>query len=223
MKTSAVILAAALLALAGCGRKHGVATTGPPGVSPPPMTVTVYRLRAGLLRPLVVRVPRTEALATAVLGALDVGVPISVAHGTAIVQLAKTNDARVAEIVYSLTQLRGIRRVDVAGRRGLTRSDFAGYVPPILVESPAAGAQVPRRFRVSGTASVFEATVVVEAVQGGGVIARRSVTASQGAPARGTFDTTLRSPPGPLTVRVFAPSAVDGSPQHEVDVSVDVR
>jgi len=46
--------------------------------------------------------------------------------------------------------------------------------------------------------------------------------ASQGAPARGTFHTTLHAPPGPLTVRTFAPSAADGSPQHEVDVAVTV-
>jgi hypothetical protein len=69
---------------------------------------------------------------------------------------------------------------------------------------------------------VFEATLVVEAVQGGAVVDKQTVTASEGAPGRGTFETTLRASPGRLTVRAYSPSAVDGSPQHEVDVDVDV-
>lgn len=75
---------------------------------------------------------------------------------------------------------------------------------------------------MSGTASVFEATVFVQTVRNGRVIERKSVTASEGAPGRGTFVATMHASPGHLTVRVFSPSAVDGSPQHEVDVAVEV-
>ena len=52
---------------------------------------------------------------------------------------------------------------------------------------------------------------------------KQSVTASEGAPARGTFETTLHAPSaGDATVTAFAPSAEDGSPQHQVDVPVTV-
>jgi hypothetical protein len=224
VKATALVIAATGLAAAGCGG-HGHAA-GPPTttriVSPPPQTVTVFHVRRGLLRPVVVHVPRTGDVATAVLGARRVGAPVTVSGGTAKVRLAKATDAQVAEIVYSLTQLPTVARVDVSGRNGLTRDDFPSYMPPIFVEAPAAGAQVPQTFHVRGTASVFEATLAVEAVRDGKVVERRTVTASQGAPARGTFDTTLHASPGPLLVRAFAPSAVDGSPQHEVDVAVSV-
>jgi hypothetical protein len=59
-------------------------------------------------------------------------------------------------------------------------------------------------------------------VRNGKVIEKRSVTASEGAPGRGTFDTTFQATPGPLTVVAFSPSAADGTPQHEVDVAVTV-
>jgi hypothetical protein len=49
------------------------------------------------------------------------------------------------------------------------------------------------------------------------------VTASEGAPARGTFETTLHAPsPGGATITAFAASAENGSPQHQVDVPVTV-
>ena len=94
---------------------------------------------------------------------------------------------------------------------------------PIVVESPAPDSTVRATFRVSGTASVFEATFVVEALRNGSVLERRTVTATEGAPGRGTFATTLHATPGPLVVHAFAPSAADGSPQHQVDVHVVVR
>jgi hypothetical protein len=81
---------------------------------------------------------------------------------------------------------------------------------------------VQQRFRVTGTASVYEATLVVELVRAGEVLDKQTVTASAGAPARGTFETTLDGTAGAATVLAFAPSAADGSPQHEVDVPVTI-
>jgi hypothetical protein len=214
MKRRATVLAATALVAVGCG-----SASAPP---PAPMALTIFEVRKGILRPVIVHIPRTTAVAEAALSALDVHAPVKVENGTAHVQLARATDAQTASIVYTLTQVSTIRRVDVAGRRGLTRADFATYVPPILVETPAPTAKVNRTFHVSGTASVFEATVVVEARRGGRVLQRRSVTASEGAPGRGSFDTTLTVAPGALTVQVFAPSAADGRPQHEVDVAVQV-
>jgi hypothetical protein len=196
-------------------------TTG--SVSAAPMTVTVYKIVDGTLFPGTVRVPRTQAVARAALGALGFAADVAVADGTATVDLAKATQDEQAEIVYTLTQYPSIERVDVAGRTGLTRDDFARYLAPIFVETPVPGADVPGRFHVSGTASVFEATLVVRLLRDGKEIEKRTVSASEGAPARGTFDTTFTATPGPLQVQVFSPSAEDGSAQHEVDVEVQVK
>jgi hypothetical protein len=219
----------ALAALAvGCGSTPtaretvGTTTTRAP-VSPKPIAVTVFKVDNGLLRPRVEHVPHTTAVATAALDALGLGTGATViSGGTATVALDHATQDQVAEIVYTLTQFASVQRVDVGGRKGLTRDDFASYVPPIFVEVPAAGADVAGSFHVSGTASVFEATLVVQLVRNGKVIEKRSVTASEGAPGRGTFDTTFQATPGPLTVAAFSPSAADGTPQHEVDVAVTV-
>jgi immunoglobulin-like protein involved in spore germination len=197
-------------------------TTTATTTAAPTMALTVFEVDNGLLRPRVTKVPRTAAVAGAALGALGIDASVSIANGTATVALDRATQGEQAEIVYTLTQFPTIKRVDVAGRKGLTRDDFASYVPPILIESPAAGAEVPSTFRVSGTASVFEATLVVQLVRAGKVVAKRNVTASEGAPGRGTFATTLHATPGEATVSAFAPSAADGSPQHEVDVAVMV-
>jgi Immunoglobulin-like domain of bacterial spore germination len=93
---------------------------------------------------------------------------------------------------------------------------------PIVVERPAPDDHVQPTFHVSGTASVFEATLVVQTVRDGKTIERKTVTASDGAPGRGTFDVTMHATPGQLVIRTFSPSAVDGSPQHEVKVHVVV-
>ena len=218
----------ALASLAvGCGSTSKVTesvstTTTQPPVSPKPLPVTVFKVDNGLLRPTVVRVPHTTAVAAAALRALGLGAAVSISDGTAKVALDHATQDQAAEIVYTLTQFTTVERVDVAGRIGLTRDDFASYVPPVLVESPGAGAVVPGTFHVSGTASVFEATLVVQLVRNGTVIAKKTVTASEGAPGRGTFDTTVTATPGQVTVAAFAPSAADGTPQHEVDVPVTV-
>jgi hypothetical protein len=212
----------------GCGSTstatESVTTaTAPVPVSPKPIAVTVFRVDHGLLRPTVEHVPHTNAVASAALGALGLGAAVTISDGTASVALDKATQDQAAEIVYTLTQFATVKRVDVGGRMGLTRDDFASYVPPIFVESPAAGAEVPGTFHVSGTASVFEATLVVQLVRDGKVILKQSVTASEGAPGRGTFDTTVHATPGAVTVAAFSPSAADGTPQHEVDVPVTVQ
>ena len=227
MNERLALLALAALAAAGCGSKAPTTTTTPTTtrtvpVSPAPMALTVFRVRGGILRPTIVRVPRTRAVAAAALGALGLAASIKIAKGTASVGLAKATEAQEAEIVFTLTQFPTVKRVDVAGRAGLTRQDFQRYLPPILVESPPAGSTVASTFHVSGTASVFEATLVVQLVRNGKIIAKRSVMASEGAPGRGPFDSMFHASPGALTIQAFAPSAVDGSPQHEVAVSVTV-
>ena len=225
MRIRLSLLALLALGTAGCG-SHATAeeptTTRTVPVAAAPMPLTVFRLRRGILRPAVVRVPRTRAVAAAALSALGLPARVTIANGTAEVELAEATDAQAAEIVFTLTQFPSVDRVNVAGRRGLTQNDFQRYLPPILVLTPAAGSTVAPTFHVAGTASVFEATLVVELVRDGTVLAKRSVMASEGAPGRGTFDATFHETAGPLVVRAYSPSAVDGSPQHEVDVAVTV-
>jgi hypothetical protein len=187
------------------------------------MTVTVFQVDQGLLHPKLARVPSTPAVAGAALGVLGVTAPVSIADGTATVELAKATQDQVAAIVYTLTQFPTVQRVNVAGRSGLTRDDFAAYLPPIFVESPVTGAHVHTTFHVTGTASVFEATLVVQLVRNGKVLSKQTVTASEGAPGRGTFTATFTTSPGPVVVTAFAPSAEDGTPQHMVEVPVTVE
>jgi Immunoglobulin-like domain of bacterial spore germination len=210
--------------VAGCGSnvRHDEATST---LTTPvqPMSLTVFAVVDGGLRARTVHVPKTRAVAAAALGALGVDAAVTIADGTANVALDTTTPEETAEIVYTLTQFPAVHRVDVGGRMGLTRDDVAAFVPPILVEAPAAHAEVPGSITVSGTASVFEATLVVELRRGGRVLTHTSVTASEGAPGRGTFSVRLRAPSaGAATVAAYAPSAADGSRQHEQDVPVTV-
>jgi hypothetical protein len=197
-------------------------TTARVPVSPTPMSLTVYRVEHGMLRPRVVRVPRTQAVAAAALGALSIDATVTIKGRTAVVDAPAATADEVAEIVWTLTQFPSVDAVDVAGRIGLTRDDFASYVPPIVVASPAPAQAVSSPFRVAGSASVFEATLVVQTMRDGKVVSKQTVTASEGAPARGTFETTVDAAPGAITLQVFAPSAANGAPQHEVDVPLTV-
>jgi hypothetical protein len=222
-----MLLAAGVLILAaGCGSGPDESAPAPStttvGVPPATMTVTVFRVKDGILTPETAEVRQSPAVAAAALRALGLASTVTISDGTASVDLPRARNDAVAEIVYTLTQFPSVDRVDVAGRAGLTRGDFAAYVAPISVERPASGAHVPDTFHVSGTASVFEATLVVQLVRDGAVIAKQTVTASEGAPGRGTFDATFTARPGPVTVSAFAPSAADGSPQHQVDVPVTI-
>jgi Immunoglobulin-like domain of bacterial spore germination len=207
MRSLAVALSfVAVIVSAGCG------TSRP---TEPTTTITVFRLQGGLLHAERAEVPAERSTPATALGALGLDVPVKVVDGTARVAVDKLAPDRIAEVVYTLTRLPAIRRVDVAGRRALRRADVIAYVPPILVESPADGQEVPATFTVSGTASVFEATLVVELRRGGSLLERRTVTATAGAPSRGAFATTLHAPsPGAATVVAFAPNAANGAPQH---------
>ena len=108
-----------------------------------------------------------------------------------------------------------------AGCGGSSKTTTTALLP-IVVERPVPDEHVQPTFHVSGTASVFEATLVVQTVRDGKTVERKTVTASDGAPGRGTFDVTMHATPGQLVVRAFSPSAKDGSPQHEVKVHVVV-
>ena len=93
--------------------------------------------------------------------------------------------------------------------------------PAIVIASPRPGASVRSPLRVRGTADTFEANFTIELRTGGGVIARKFVTATSGSGVRGTFDVKIpfhvsEETPGKLVA--FEPSAKDGTPLHTVKV-----
>lgn len=100
-----------------------------------------------------------------------------------------------------------------------------GPQAPIVIESPSEGATVSSPLRVAGTASVFEANVVLRLVaEDGAVLFENFVTATEGAPERGTFEREIPfSASGPATLVAFSPSAADGSEQHKVEVPLLLR
>ena len=171
---------------------------------------------------------------------------LEVAGGTATVDLSREFESgggslsmlsRLAQLVFTLTQFSTVDRVvlelegepvEALGGEGvlvgdpLTRDDFADLTPLILVERPALGETVTSPVRVSGTASVFEATLQVRLIgPDGETLGDQVVTASEGAPGRGTFSVELPfSATGPGTVEAYTISAADGSEQHNVEVPV---
>jgi hypothetical protein len=221
--------------LAGCGSKQAAQTTATSTraattvtthpISPEPTSLVVYRLHGGTLLPERVDVPRTTGVAVAALGALNLAGKVTVADGTADVDRPQSTPGQIAEIVYTLTRFPTIRRVDVGGRTALTRADVADFAAPIMVDNPVTGDEFDGN--VSGTASVYEATLVVELHQNGKLLEKRTVTASEGAPERGTFTTQLDTSRGTsgaaASVVAYSPSAADGSEQHRVEVPVTLR
>jgi hypothetical protein len=238
MRTRVTLLAtaatlAAVLA-AGCGSQKTSSsspttapqppTTTAPGPDITKMALTIDKVENGVVVPTSVHVPRTQAVAAASLKALGIDAPVKIAAGTATVDFPNPTPEQAAEIVFTLTRYPSVERVDVGGRTGLTRNDFASYAPTIFVEDPARNERIPPTIRVVGSAVVFEGTLVVELHQDGQVVHSETVTASAGAPERGLFGTTLHAvQTGPATIVIYAPSAADGSHQHQVTIPVFIE
>ena len=173
---------------------------------------------------------------------------ISIADGVATVNLSKEYEAgggsasmqaRLAQVVYTLTQfptVTGVRfqldgvPVTALGGEGVVldgpvgRDDFRDQLPAIFVDRPAWGASLGNPGIVSGEANVFEATFQLELVDARGrTILGKTVTASCGTGCWGTFRTSLAyTVPAAQwgTLRVFEPSAKDGTPTHVTEYPV---
>jgi hypothetical protein len=225
-------------------------TTGTQGTpTGPPLSVVVYFYRGDRLAPVSVEVPRTRGVANAALQALLDGPPngyttaipdgtrgrvVGIAKdGSAALELPNLSNRADAQVVYTLTRIPRIVGVGYPGIQNpetgeasdaaMTRARYERYVPPILIESPLADDQVSTPVRVRGTASVYEATLVLELVQNGEVVTKETISASEGAPARGVFLSSLSGgTAGPATVVAFAPNAAGGPPQHRVEVPVEI-
>ena len=91
----------------------------------------------------------------------------------------------LAQLVYTLTGLPGVRTVDLEGGAtlvtGFDRDDFEELTPAILVETPLVREEVASPLRVTGTANTFEANFQYELTDADGrVIAENFVTATSG-------------------------------------------
>lgn len=146
---------------------------------------------------------------------------------------------RTAQVVYTLTQLDGIRRVafelngepvDSIGGEGVIvdppvdRSAFENVTPAILVESPVPGQQLISPFEAYGTSNVFEATHRLELIDASGrPIAATRVTASSGTGTRGSWKKSFSftaDTQGPGELRAFTLSPKDGSETDVVEIPV---
>ena len=134
--------------------------------------------------------------------------------------------ARLAQIVYTLTQFDPKGSVAVGGKR-YTRADFEDETPAILVESPLPFARVTSPIHATGTANTFEATFQYELKDAAGnVLAKHFVTATSGNGVRGTFDVSIpftvpRTQNGTLTV--YENSAATGERINEVSIPLTLE
>jgi germination protein M len=173
---------------------------------------------------------------------------LTIENGVATVNLSKefqsgggstTVVQRVAQVVYTLTQFPTVTGVSfqidgvpkpVFGGNGttfdrpVTRDDYTDQLPAIFVDRPAWGGVLGNPARLVGVANVFEATFRAEILDGAGkTLASSQVMASCGTGCWGDFDVTIRYDVGKAgwgTLRVFEPSAQDGSPTNITEYPV---
>jgi hypothetical protein len=168
---------------------------------------------------------------------------LSIGGGTAHASFTRALRAapRTAQgqIVYTLTQFPTVQRVLIdAGGASLplqngagkpiagaaTRADYADLTPlaQIFVSSPQRDSAVTSPVRISGTASVFEAGFTMQVRHQGKLLQTVPLTATIGAPDRGTFDDTINLSPGHYQLVFFEPSAANGAPLHPTTVDITV-
>lgn len=173
---------------------------------------------------------------------------VTVADGLATVDLsgefssgggATSVLGRLAQVVYTLTQFPTVDRVQfeldglpvttfsgegVLLDSPVKRADYRYLLPAIFVDRPAWGAAAGNPMRLSGIANVFEAQFVVQVLDGkGDVLVEEPVRASCGTGCWGTFRTDVAYEIGKGqygTLRVFEPSARDGSPVNVTEYRV---
>ena len=138
---------------------------------------------------------------------------------------------RLAQLVYTATQAPPVDTVrlrldgqpveSIGGEgviigAGLGRTESTSSPPPIFVDDPAWGGALPSPGRVTGLANVFEAQFRLQVLDSGRrVLADTPVHATCGTGCWGTFDVTVRYAVATAqwgTLRVFDPSAKDGTP-----------
>ncbi len=175
---------------------------------------------------------------------------LNIKSGIATVDLSKRFETgggslsmqlRVAQVVGTLTQFPTVKRVafridgkpvESIGGEGVSVSppvvlnDFENVLPAILVEGPTPGQTISNRFRLFGSANVFEAQFNMRLLQGSKVLVSKSLMATSGTGTRGTFSTTVSfsgGKPGRATLEVFDISEKDGSRVDLVRIPVTLK
>jgi hypothetical protein len=139
--------------------------------------------------------------------------------------------ARLAQVVYTLTQFSTVDRVlfELDGEPVTTfssegvildgpvnRADYRDLLPAIFLDRPAWGAAGGNPMRISGIANVFEASFMAQVLDAkGNLLVEQPVAATCGTGCWGTFKADLAYDVSKAqygTLRVFEPSAKDGSP-----------
>jgi hypothetical protein len=173
---------------------------------------------------------------------------VSIKSGVATVNLSTEFDSgggsasmqyRLAQVVYTLTQFSTVRSVvfqiegqtvTVFGSEGIVldrpvgRADYVDQLPAIFVDRPAYGAALSNPGPVAGNADVFEATFRIAILDASGAsILDQQVMATCGTGCRGTFAVSLQYTVAKGqwgTLRVYNPSAKDGTPEDTRDYPV---
>ncbi|MET8094411.1 Gmad2 immunoglobulin-like domain-containing protein [Micromonospora sp. NPDC005220] len=214
---------------------------------PDPVTIELWYIRAGLLVPTRRTRPATVATsrlaltelaagpsraeaATGMTTLLPAGVEVTrIADGVATLRVPSVGDPatrrlREAQVVWTLTQFPTVRQVRLDGAAPVDRADYADLLPPIVVTGPIPGERVSSPLVVTGTATVFEATVSVRVLDAAGrEVATGFGTASCGSGCRGGYRVvvgwhTAREQEG--TVEVYEVSARNGARINTMAVPV---
>jgi Immunoglobulin-like domain of bacterial spore germination/Sporulation and spore germination len=126
----------------------------------------------------------------------------------------------VQQVVYTVTAADpAVTRVRVVApglpaaltATALGRGAQLDLLAPVWLLDPVDGGAAGTRLTISGTASVFEATVSIEVRRGSAVMARTTATASVGAPGRGDWTATVSVPAGDYVIAAYEASEKDGS------------
>lgn len=175
---------------------------------------------------------------------------VTIDDGLATVDLSREFEAgggsfsmrsRLAQVVYTVTQFPTVDEVEfhldgqpvtVFSNEGLvfdrpmSRADHVDLLPTVFVDQPAAGAEIRSGARVTGMATVFEATFQYRLRAADGTTLDEGFAMTDNGTGWGSFDFSLRfgvdeAQEGTLTVWEF--SAEDGSVQAERVTPVVLR
>lgn len=149
--------------------------------------------------------------------------------------------ARVAQVVFTLTQFPTVTRVQfqVEGNTATTfsseglllgspvgRGDQSDLLPPVFVENPAVGDTVHSPLHLAGTSGVAGSTIHLQLVDATGkTVIDRQVPTTPGNGARSAFDARIAYATGSTgagTVTVVAVSTTDGTRTGQVVVPLTV-
>ena len=137
----------------------------------------------------------------------------------ALVWTVTAADTSVKTVNFTVN---GVRQADFWGHVDFTgtfrREAQENILAPVWILQPEPGSKVGRTFTLGGQATVFEANVTWEVLAGGTKVASGFATASQGAPARGDWSSSVTIPASvasgtKLELRAYESSAEDGSVQ----------